>query len=110
MATQDRTIDYLGEQLAGVDGLLIRRMFGEYGLAVDGKHVGVICNDQLYIKPTAAGKQLASDAPEQPPYRGAKPSLLIAADLWEDADWLAALVRTTADALPAPKPKMAKKR
>ncbi len=110
MATQDRTIDYLGEQLAGVDGLLIRRMFGEYGLSAGGKHVGVICNDQLYLKPTTAGRELAGNPPEEPPYRGAKPSLLIAADLWEDADWLAALVRATADALPAPKPKPAKKR
>jgi TfoX/Sxy family transcriptional regulator of competence genes len=77
-------------------------------LFLDGKTVGLICNDQLFVKPTDAGRQLAPDAAETPAYRGAKPSLLIEGDKWEDADWLVALIRVTADALPMPKPKRAK--
>ncbi len=108
MPTQDRTVDYLRDQLADVDGLLIRKMFGEYGISVAGKSVGVICDDQLFLKPTPAGKALAGDPPEAPPYRGAKPSMVIDAELWDDAEWLSALVQATADALPAPKPKKPK--
>jgi TfoX/Sxy family transcriptional regulator of competence genes len=108
MPTQDRTVAFLQDQLSAVRGLSIRKMFGEYGVWVDGKTVGLVCNDQLFIKPTAAGKLLAADAPEASPYRGARPSMLIDAELWEDADWLCGLVRATSEALPAPKPKRAK--
>ncbi len=108
MATQDRTIAYLQDQLAKVGGLSIRKMFGEYGIWVDGKTIGLVCDDQLFIKPTPSGRALANTAPDAPPYRGAKPSMLIEADFWDDAEWLCALVRATADALPAPKPKRKK--
>lgn len=108
MPTEDRTVAYLADQLAALDGLRIAKMFGEYGIWLDGKTVGLVCNDQLFIKPTAPGKALAADAPEEPPYRGAKPSMLIGAELWEDADWLCGLVQATAAALPAPRPKKKK--
>jgi TfoX/Sxy family transcriptional regulator of competence genes len=110
MATQQRTVDFLLEQLAGVDDLSARKMFGEWGLFLDGKTVALVCNDQLYLKPTEAGRAHAPDASEEPAYRGAKPSLLIEADAWDDAEWLARLIRATADALPAPKPKKPKKK
>ena len=109
MATQDQTVAFLADQLSRLEGISIRKMFGEYGVWLDGKTVGLVCDDQLFIKPTAAGRALAQDAPDAPPYRGAKPSMLIDADLWDDAEWLCALVRATADALPMPKPKKPKK-
>ena len=108
MPTQDQTVAFLQDQLSGVAGLSIRKMFGEYGIWVDAKTVGLVCDDQLFIKPTPAGRELAKDAPDAPPYRGAKPSMLIKAELWDDAEWLCGLVRATADALPAPKPKRKK--
>ena len=109
MPTQDQTVAFLADQLSGIEGLSIRKMFGEYGIWVEGKTVGLVCGDQLFIKPTAAGRALAQNAPDAPPYRGAKPSMLIDAELWDDAAWLCGLVRATADALPAPKPKKPKK-
>jgi len=45
---------------------------------------------------------------EAPPYRGAKPSLLIA-DHIEDSEWLSELVRITTRELPVPKKKKKKK-
>ncbi|MEO6717271.1 MAG: TfoX/Sxy family protein, partial [Novosphingobium sp.] len=108
MPTEDQTVAFLQDQLSRLENLSIRKMFGEYGVWLDGKTVGLVCNDQLFIKPTAAGRELAKDAPDAPPYRGAKPSMLIEAELWDDAEWLCDLVRATADALPAPKPKKPK--
>ena len=110
MPTQQRTVDFILEQLSDVGGVSARKMFGEYGLFRDGKTVALICNDQLYLKPTEPGRTLAPDAPEEPAYRGAKSSLLIDADLWDERDWLADLIRTTADALPTPPPKRPRKR
>lgn len=108
MATEDQTVAYLADQLSRLEGLKIAKMFGEYGVWLDGKTVGLVCDDQLFIKPTPAGRAQAKDAPDAPPYRGAKPSMLIDAELWDDADWLCALVQATADALPMPKPKRKK--
>jgi TfoX/Sxy family transcriptional regulator of competence genes len=105
MATQKRTIDYLIEQTTGAGILSVKPMFGEYGVYVDGKMVGSVCDDQLFIKPTASGRVHAEPVSDAPPYPGAKPQMLIEADRWEDAIWLSELLRVTAAELPAPKPR-----
>jgi len=66
-------------------------MFGEYGLYLDGRLVALVCDDQLFVKPTIAGRAYAPDAGEAPPYPGSKPSLVIDAALWDDREWLAEL-------------------
>lgn len=106
MASSRRTADYLAEQMAGAGEIGTRAMFGEYAAYCDGKVIAFICDDQLFIKPTEAGRALLGDEVEEaPPYPGAKDYFLIAGDRCEDRDWLGALVRATADALPPPKPK-----
>jgi TfoX/Sxy family transcriptional regulator of competence genes len=105
MATDRGTIDFLLEQTSRAGRMSARRMFGEYALYCDGKVVALVCDDRLFIKPTAAGRALMAAPVEGLPYRGAKPWLLVSGDLWDDADWLAALTRATAYALPPSKPK-----
>lgn len=105
MASQRSFVDYVCQQMAGAGAIAARPMFGEYGVYLDGKLVALICDDQLFVKPTPAGRALAPDAADAAPYPGAKPSLLIADGL-DDAAWLAALVAATADELPAPKAKL----
>jgi DNA transformation protein and related proteins len=109
MATDKGTVAYISEQAAGAGSVSARAMFGEYALYCDGKVVALICDDQLFLKPTEAGRTiLGPDPATGAAYPGAKPSYLIAGDLWDDADWMARVVRATADALPAPKPKKPK--
>jgi TfoX/Sxy family transcriptional regulator of competence genes len=103
MATQQLTVDYLLEQAAGAGAVSTKPMFGEYGVYVDGKMIGSICDNQLYVKPTASGRVHAVPVSEAPPYPGAKPHLLIEADRWEDGEWLCDLLRVTAAELPIPK-------
>lgn len=110
MATARKTVDYLVDQMAAAGAVSAKAMFGEYGVYCDGKMVAIIGDEQLFLKPTPAGRALAPDAAEAPPYPGAKPCLVIDPDRWEDAEWLADLVRATAADLPAPKPKAAKKK
>jgi TfoX/Sxy family transcriptional regulator of competence genes len=83
-------------------------MFGEYGIYCRGKIVALFCDDQLFVKPTAAGKVFIGKVKEGPPYPGAKPWFLIAGDRCEDGEWLSELVRLTERELPAPKPKSPK--
>ena len=108
MAAQQRTVDLIMEQASAAGDVSARRMFGEFGLYLGGKLISLVCDDQLYLKPTSARREFAGPAPEAPPYPGAKPQLLIEDDRWDDADWLAELVRVTAAALPAPASKKAK--
>jgi len=103
MATSQGTIDYLMDQLAGTRLVAARRMFGEYCLYWDGRPVALVCDDQLYLKPTDAGRALLATVVEGAPFPGARPHLLVSADLWEDPEWLGRLVRATAQALPVGK-------
>lgn len=109
MATQRRTIDFLLEQATRAGEVTAKPMFGEYGVYVDGKMIGSVCDDQLFVKPTPAGRAHAEPVSDDAPYPGAKPQMLIAADRWEDAEWLGELLRITAAELPTPKPRKAKK-
>jgi DNA transformation protein len=112
MATSQGTIDYLLDQLAGTGQVSARRMFGEYCLYWAGQPVALVCYDQLFLKPTSAGRALLATVVEGAPFPGARPHLLISADLWEDPDWIGRLVRATAHDLPVAKTpvKRAKKR
>jgi TfoX/Sxy family transcriptional regulator of competence genes len=56
MSTQQRTIDYLIEQASGASTVSAKLMFGEYGVFIEGKMVGSICDDQLFVKSTAMGR------------------------------------------------------
>lgn len=109
MSSQQKTVDYILEQAAGAGTVTAKKMFGEYGMYCDGKIIALICDDQLFIKPTAAGRAYLGEVTDGEPFPGAKPYFLIEGDRWDDADWLADLVKATADDLPAPKPKTAKK-
>lgn len=109
MATDPKTVDYITNQIAGAGAVAAKPMFGEYGLYCDGKMIGIIGNDQLFIKPTSGGRTFAPECEEVPPYPGTKPCLLVDADRWDDRDWLTELARITAAELPTPKPKPAKR-
>ena len=109
VSSQQKTVDYIAEQCAAAGTITTRRMFGEYALYCDGKVVAFVCDDQLFIKPTEPGRTWLGTVIEAPAYPGSKMYFLIEGDRWDDADWLADLVKVTADALPAPKPKKGKK-
>ncbi|KQU55894.1 competence protein TfoX [Sphingomonas sp. Leaf339] len=110
MASQQAVVDAIILAASGAGDVSARKMFGEYALYCDGKVVALICDDQLFVKPTDAGRHLAGAVEDVPPYTGAKPSLLIPPDRWQDGAWLSELIRATTDALPLPKPKKTKKR
>jgi TfoX/Sxy family transcriptional regulator of competence genes len=107
MASDVGFVQYVCEQLRGVPGVSYKKMFGEYAIYVGSKVVALVCDDQLYLKPTAAGRALLGRPTEAPPYPGAKPYLLLDAEL-EDRELLASLVRATEREIPTPKPKTPK--
>lgn len=102
MASKQSTIDFLLEQMAAAGSVSAKKMFGEYALFCDGKMVALVCDDQLFVKPTAGGRGHIVDVIEAPPYRGAKPCFAVPGDQWDDAAWLSELIRVTAAELPVP--------
>ena len=109
MASKLEFVDYIAGQMEKAGTITYLKMFGEYGLYCDGKLVALICDDQLFIKPTEAGKSFIGNYVEAPAYPGAKPSLLIGEEI-EDKDWLSELIKITKKELPEPKPKKKSRR
>ncbi len=107
MATDPDYADYIVEQLQAAGAVRSRKMFGEYAVYLDDKVVALICDNQLFVKPSDAGRAFIGEVEPAPPYPGAKPHYLID-DRLEDGDWLSELIRRTAAELPVPKPKKKK--
>ncbi|RXK82717.1 TfoX family protein [Chlorobaculum sp. 24CR] len=95
-------VEYACEQMSGAGAITFRKMFGEYAVYCDGKVVALVCDNRLFVKPTAAGRAIAGQLAEAPPYQGAKPYLLVGEEL-DDREWLSNLIRVTGRELPQPK-------
>lgn len=108
MASHQSTADVILEQAAGAGAVTAKKMFGEYGLFLDGKMIALVCDDRLFMKPTPAGRKHIGAVHEEAPYPGAKPCFVVPGDLWDEADWLAELFRVTAAGLPMPAAKRRK--
>ena len=100
MATSQSTIDFLLDQLAGCGPVTARKMFGEYCLYFAGQPIGLVCDNQLFLKPTAAARALMPEPLEGLPYPKAQPHLLVSADAWDDRQSLCQYVLATYHALP----------
>lgn len=105
MASNQNVVDYILEQISEAGRVSARKMFGEYGVYCDGIIVALICDDQLFVKPTKAGLAFVGDCPEACPYPGAKPYLLISKEKWDEREWLSTLIKISAEQLPPPKKK-----
>lgn len=110
MATRPEQAEWLVEQMSGAGAVSARKTFGEYGVYCGGKMVALICDDELFIRPTEAGRRYIGAVVERSPFPKAKAHFYISGDQAEDRDWLADLIRQTAAELPEPAPKPARRR
>jgi TfoX/Sxy family transcriptional regulator of competence genes len=108
MASDPEFVKFVCEQLRSAGEISSKRMFGEAAVYLDDKVIGLVCDNQFFLKPTEEGRAQIGTPTEAAPFPGAKNWFLMA-DL-DDPQYLADLVRITAAALPNPKPKMKKTR
>ena len=106
MASRKEYLNYILEQLSGLDEITHRAMMGEFILYYRGKIVGGIYDDRLLVKPVKAAVAYMPAARYELPYEGAKEMLLV--DEVDNKEFLTGLFNAMYDELPAPKPKKRK--
>ena len=103
MASSKDYLEYILEQLSGLDDISYRAMMGEYIIYYRGKIIGGIYDDRFLVKPVKSAVAMMPDADMEPPYEGAKEMLLV--DDVENRNFLGELLEAMYDELPAPKKK-----
>ena len=101
MASSKDYLEYILDQLSGLDDISYRAMMGEYIIYYCGKVVGGIYDDRFLVKPVKAALAMMPDADLELPYEGAKEMLLV--DDVENREFLRELLEAMYDELPAPK-------
>ena len=103
MASRKEYLDFILDQLSGLDEISCRAMMGEYIVYYRGKIVGGIYDDRFLVKPTKTAVAMMPDADKELPYEGAKEMLLV--DNVGNREFLQELLNAMYDELPAPKKK-----
>ncbi len=62
MASSKEYLNFILEQLSGLEDITHRAMMGEYVLYYRGKVFGGIYDDRFLVKPTKSAKAMMSDA------------------------------------------------
>ena len=103
MASSKEYLEYILDQLSGLEEISYLAMMGEYIVYYRGKIVGGIYDDRFLVKPVKAAVAMMPDASMELPYEGAKEMLLV--DNVENREFLRDLLEVMYDELPAPKKK-----
>ena len=103
MASSKEYLDFILDQLTGLDEISCRAMMGEYIIYYRGKVVGGIYDDRFLVKWTKAGAAMMLDAEMELPYEGAKAMILV--DDVENREFLQELLEAMYEELPATKKK-----
>ena len=103
MASDREYLDFILEQLSGLENVTWRAMMGEYVLYWRGRIFGGIYDNRFLVKPTQSAAAMMPDADRELPYEGAKEMLLV--DNVDDRDFLEQLVAAMYGELPAPRKK-----
>ena len=103
MSSSKVYLDFVLEQLSGLEEITYRAMMGEYIIYYRGKIVGGIYDDRLLVKPVKSAVSFMPTASYELPYEGAKEMLLV--DNVDSKDFLTKLFDAMYEELPVPKKK-----
>ena len=103
MASGREYLDFILEQLSGLEHVTWKAMMGEFILYYRGRIIGGIYDDRFLVKPTKSAAAMMPDADREIPYEGAKEMLLV--DNVDNREFLAGLLEAMYGELPEPKKK-----
>ena len=104
MASSKDYVEFILEQLSGLNEITHRSMMGEYILYYRGKVFGGIYDDRFLVKPTKSAKAMMPDADMELPYEGAKELLLV--ENVDNREFLRELIESVWKELPEKKKKL----
>ena len=103
MSSSKVYLDFVLEQLSGLEEITYRAMMGEYIIYYRGKIVGGIYDDRLLVKPVKSAVLFMLNASYELPYEGAKEMLLV--DNIDSKEFLTELFNAMYNELPTSKKK-----
>lgn len=104
MATSKEFHDYIVENLQKVGEISTRKMMGEYCVYYQGKLIGDICENTLFLKPTEAVLRLMPEAERAYPYDGSRTLMAVVDDV-ENTKLMTEVLHEMYKELPEPKKK-----
>lgn len=96
--------EYVREVFSAAGDVVIRSMMGGYLVYLNGKLIGDICANELFLKRTPTSDRLLADSELRYPYEESR-TLMHVFDRFEDAALIRELLTGMYDELPAPKKK-----
>ena len=96
--------EYVLEVFSAAGNIVIKPMMGGYLVYLNGKLIGDICDNELFLKRTPTSDRLLADSELRYPYEGSK-TLMHVFDRFEDKELIQELLDGMYTELPAPKKK-----
>lgn len=104
MSTSKEYMEFLMEQLSGLENVYYRRMMGEYLIYYREKVAAYICDERFLVRPLPSAIRLLPNAEYDSMQEGGRKKLLRVDDV-DNRELLQELFESIYDDLPAPKPK-----
>ena len=99
--------EYVRESFSVAGDIVIKSMMGGYLVYLNGKLIGDICGNELFLKRTPTSDRLLEDSELRYPYEGSK-TLMHVFDKLEDTTLIRELLDGMYTELPEKKPKKAR--
>ena len=99
--------EYVRESFSAAGDIVIKSMMGGYLVYFNGKLIGDICGNELFLKRTPTSDRLLADFELRYPYKGSK-TLMYVFDRFEDAVLVLELLNVMYTELPEKKTKKAR--
>jgi len=100
MACSSDFLQYIIDQCSGAGEIAVRKMMGDYCIYCNGTLFGLVCDDNLFVKVTDAGRAVLEDVVLRKPYEGAKDYFYISNV--DDRDYLKEVIQATMQELLSP--------
>ena len=96
--------EYVREVFSATGDIVIKSMMGGYLVYLNGKLIGDICDNELFLKRTPTSDRLLADSELRYPYEGSK-TLMHVFDRFENKGLIQELLGGMYTELPAPRKK-----
>ena len=96
--------EYVSERFSTAGDIVIKSMMGGYLVYLNGKLIGDVCDNELFLKRTPTSDRLLADSELRYPYEGSK-TLMHVFDRFDDTDLIAELLEGMYAELPEKKSK-----